>query len=595
MVGQSNGTSRVFQGAGGPPPPQPLIVAPIVGDPPGMTLAGSTAHFDVFYNNPFYQFASAVLATCEADYAQLTSWFGGAPPGRFAVLVRGTPGGGGEHSSCDAEIINCSPGRSPSDLNWTRLVMVAEAEEVFAYFATGGGFPFAPWDCGFSKGEGLSIALAFVAYRDVELTDPGSGYATQWLNSQRPNWVDDVHLTDTDPVANSCSVLFLNFLRYELKYSWQSIIATQQGGWLATTYSQLTGFNDGFARFAQLMAVSFPPSSIASLNTNNPFPLTRSGGLIVQGQYGGMGNFEVVIPLASGGLGHFWRDSDAAFPVGSDSGIWIESTSFFTDTTIDAVSLIQGNFGDPGNLEGVYRTGDQLWHFWRDAGGWHRDERLLTPITSGARGTPALIQGQFGVRGNFELVTPLAGGGLQHFWRNNDDAANDYPWAATPPFAQKLGEIDDVSLIQSNFLEYPGNLALIARVGGEVFYYERGPFGWVGNGKPFVTNAIGAPSFVQGHFGVQGNYEAVIPVQGGGLAHVWRDNDDVQNQFPWHISGVFLQDLGLINAATVIQSNYGNPGNLDGVVRIGTNLWHFYRDQIDWSHTIQPIIGNAKP
>ena len=35
---------------------------------------------------------------------------------------------------------------------------------------------------------------------------------------------------------------------------------------------------------------------------------------------------------------------------------------------IDAISLIQSNFGVPGNLEVVVRVGDQLAFAWRDSG-----------------------------------------------------------------------------------------------------------------------------------------------------------------------------------------------------------------------------------
>jgi len=36
-------------------------------------------------------------------------------------------------------------------------------------------------------------------------------------------------------------------------------------------------------------------------------------------------------------------------------------------------------------------------------------------------GKPSFIQSSYGMAGNFELVVPLAEGGLAYFWRNNDD------------------------------------------------------------------------------------------------------------------------------------------------------------------------------
>lgn len=41
------------------------------------------------------------------------------------------------------------------------------------------------------------------------------------------------------------------------------------------------------------------------------------------------------------------------------------------------------------------------------------------------------IQSRFGNRGNFEIVLPRTGGGLVHFWRNNDAPANPWPWGGT--------------------------------------------------------------------------------------------------------------------------------------------------------------------
>ncbi len=35
-------------------------------------------------------------------------------------------------------------------------------------------------------------------------------------------------------------------------------------------------------------------------------------------------------------------------------------------------------------------------------------------------GNPSLVQGTFGVKGNFEVVTPDSCGGLAHYWRDND-------------------------------------------------------------------------------------------------------------------------------------------------------------------------------
>ena len=86
---------------------------------------------------------------------------------------------------------------------------------------------------------------------------------------------------------------------------------------------------------------------------------------------------------------------------------------------------------------------------------------LVPLLTVPLRGNPVLIQSRFGTQGNFELVVPQANGGLAFYWRNNDDPA--LPWNGPFPFGQNAGQVDAVSLIQSNF-DSPGNLEVIARV-----------------------------------------------------------------------------------------------------------------------------------
>jgi hypothetical protein len=86
---------------------------------------------------------------------------------------------------------------------------------------------------------------------------------------------------------------------------------------------------------------------------------------------------------------------------------------------VEAVTLIQSNYGSPGNLELVARAGDGLHFFWRDSGPgfrWNGPHRIAT----GAGGNPVLIQSRFGQKGNFELVYPDRERGIRFMWRNND-------------------------------------------------------------------------------------------------------------------------------------------------------------------------------
>ena len=146
------------------------------------------------------------------------------------------------------------------------------------------------------------------------------------------------------------------------------------------------------------------------------------------------------------------------------------------------------------------RTADRLIFFWRDSTPpfiWHGPYPVAiegaggscgrAPIT-GIAGDPVLI----GQRGNFELVAPLAAGGLGHWFRDNDDQA--FPWRAAPVFAQNAGVIDAVMMIESNF-GTPGNLEVIARTGDRFIFLWRDsiqPLAWHG---PFPLVADG----VSGH------------------------------------------------------------------------------------------------
>jgi hypothetical protein len=200
-----------------------------------------------------------------------------------------------------------------------------------------------------------------------------------------------------------------------------------------------------------------------------------------------------------------------------------------------------------------------------------------------ARGNPLLIQSRFGQKGNFELVTPGANGGLIHFWRNND-AAN-LPWSGSTPFGGGLGQVDAVTMIQSNFGS-PGNLELICRVGSQLFFFWRdsGPqFQWNG---PFAleSGVAGNPVLIQSRFGQKGNFELVTPGANGGLIHFWRNNDAAN--LPWSGPTPFGGGLGQVDAVTMIQSNFGSPGNLELICRVGSQLFFFWRDsgpQFQWN------------
>jgi hypothetical protein len=213
-------------------------------------------------------------------------------------------------------------------------------------------------------------------------------------------------------------------------------------------------------------------------------------------------------------------------------------------------------------------------------------------LISGVSGDPVWIQGRFGPRGNLELVVPLAAGGLAHYDCDTNDP--NFKWYGPNLFGQNLGRIDSVTMIQSNFGN-PGNLEVIVRVGADLLHFWRdlgpafnwnGPFPIIANGKQ-ITGVSGNPTLIQGRFQARGNFELIVPLAAGGIAHYDRDNDDPK--LPWYGPSIFAQDVGNIDAVTLIQSNFGSPGNLEVVARFGDELLFYFRDSGPAFHWFGPF------
>lgn len=233
------------------------------------TSAGNTAHFTVSYLTALGQqgatLAAAILETCERDYTTLQTSFGGITPQGLPFVVQITSdNSGASHSSCLGTDISVG-GKSDGNADFIRSLLVAEEDEVFmANFGHG-------WDCGASNGEGLSRVLANDIYRGVEPADFIS--SSVWLSlNPRPNFVDQTDPTDTNYNSIGCSVLFLNWLRFQLNHSWAEIIAAG-GDTLGATYRNLTGKSTGWADFQAVIDAHFPAGQPYDLTTDNPFPL----------------------------------------------------------------------------------------------------------------------------------------------------------------------------------------------------------------------------------------------------------------------------------------------------------------------------------
>jgi hypothetical protein len=153
-------------------------------------------------------------------------------------------------------------------------LVIAEEDEVFEA-AVGLG-----WDCGASNGEGLSRVLANDIYPGVEPANFTS--APVWLDDESPDFgrrPDFITQTlafedggDRNYWAIGCSVLFLNWLRFQLGFSWAQIIAAGTPT-LDRVYKNLTGRTDALSRFKAHIEANFPSNTPSQLNTDQPFPL----------------------------------------------------------------------------------------------------------------------------------------------------------------------------------------------------------------------------------------------------------------------------------------------------------------------------------
>src|ERR1700730_15531472 len=205
-----------------------------------------TAHFQISVDSGLSTkgttIADALLATCAQRLTPLQSYFGGSPPASLPFHLILTSGGqGASHATCAATAL--SIGANSGSVPFMRSLVIAEENEVLqASFGHG-------WDCGFSNGEGLSRVLANDMVPGVE--PQGFVSPPVWLDGPsgagvlREDWVNKTEPTDVNYFTIGCSVLFLNWLRFQLNFTWAQIIAAGTPT-LAGTYKNLTGQNDGF-------------------------------------------------------------------------------------------------------------------------------------------------------------------------------------------------------------------------------------------------------------------------------------------------------------------------------------------------------------
>jgi hypothetical protein len=436
------------------------------------TFRGSTAHFNVYYYTDggatAQSMADAVLGACERDYSNLVDCFG-LTPNFLPFQIYVDPGSaGGMHAHCYVTLIHLDDfdGVSPDIVNFEN---VCEVSEVFMANQGIG------WDCGWSNGEGLSRVLAAEAYPNGTFSFTT---AAVWLDSSnRPDWVTNNEPTDGDYIANGCSTLFLNYLHYQLDFSWKSIVQAGAAT-LAQTYTKLTGRADAFAPFAAVLQQQFPPGKPSGLSNDNPFPVAQQLQLVgitldgnvwrtvrfsdsswaspfegVKEQAGDPGQF---VALASAGVNLEFQ----IVGVTADGGMW--HTIQHVDGSWQLFADVKGQAGNSGHFaavacarqDGVLRVCGVT----ADGGMWH-----TTRNVDGSWQPFGNVKSQAGDPGSFVAVACTCANGFLHVC--GVIGGNIKIWFATCAPDGVWSQFEGVTLLEAGTLTpYPTSVSCAATI-----------------------------------------------------------------------------------------------------------------------------------
>ena len=338
--------------------------------------------------------------------------------------------------------------------------------------------------------------------------------------------------------------MFLNWLRYELHYSWAQIIAAGAST-LAQTYTNLTGRNDALNAFTAAVTARFPAGTPSGLTTtDNAFPLelqlsgaTDAGELLHtirhhDGSWQPFGDVKGQI----GDPGYVLRAAVAEVNrefhlVGStDSGILFH-TIRHADGSWQPFGDVKGQIGDPGHAAEVAAAGvnGDL-----QAAGRTDSGSLFHTIRFSAEGNWQPfgdVKDQAGDPGHISAVACAEVGGDLHLVAVTDGGALVHTIRFSPagnwqPFGDVKGQAGDPGHISAvACADVGGDLHLVAVTDGGAFVHTI-RFSPAGNWQPFgdVKGQAGDPGFVSAVTcaEVAGDLQLVAITDAGGMFHTIR-------------------------------------------------------------------------
>lgn len=173
---------------------------------------------------------------------------------------------------------------------------------------------------------------------------------------------------------------------------------------------------------------------------------------------------------------------------------------------------------------------------------------------------------------NFEMVGVGASSSVQHWWRQGGDGG-DFSWHKGPSFGSNCAACPTFTGTTYNRNFEMVYLTTTRRL--HHWYFDQAGGQWHDGGEFGPTDAVGIPGFIQSNYGAPGNFEVVVRTADGRLNHWWRDDGP---PWAWHDGGRFGGGIAY-SGASLVQSHYGNQGNLELVaVTFGGQMQHFWRD-----------------